>query len=47
MQVGSGSGGIGAVSAGFAELLIPLVIVLIVGFGVFKLAKLLWALFGQ
>jgi Sec-independent protein translocase protein TatA len=39
----SGSGGIGAVSAGFGELLIPLVVVLVVGFGVFKLAKLLWA----
>jgi hypothetical protein len=45
MQVGSG--GVGAVSLGLGELLIVLVVVLLVGIGVFKLAKLLWALFGQ
>ena len=42
-----GSGGIGAVSFGLSELLIGVVLVLVVGFGLFKLAKLLWSLFGQ
>jgi hypothetical protein len=42
-----GSGGIGAVSLGISELVIGGVIVLVLGFGLFKLAKLLWALFGK
>jgi hypothetical protein len=39
----TGSGGIGAVSFGVSEALILLVLVLLVGFGVWKVAKLLWA----
>ena len=39
----AGAGGIGAVSFGISEALALLVIVVLVGFAAFKLAKLLWA----
>ena len=38
-----GSGGLGAVSIGLSETLIGLVILVAVVFGIWKLAKLLWA----
>ena len=44
----SGSGGLGAVSVGVSEAvigLVLLVIILVVLFGLWKLAKLLWAAF--
>ena len=40
-----GSGGLGAVSIGISETLIGLVILVVVVFGIWKLAKLLWAAF--
>jgi hypothetical protein len=40
-----GSGGLGAVSIGLSETLIGLVILVAVVFGIWKLAKLLWAAF--
>lgn len=40
-----GSGGLGAVSIGLSETLIGLVILLAVVFGLWKVAKLLWAAF--
>jgi hypothetical protein len=40
-----GSGGLGAVSIGISETLIGLVILVAVLFGVWKVAKLLWAAF--
>jgi hypothetical protein len=46
----SGSGGIGAVSIGLSETVIGLVIlvnILVVLFGLWKLAKLLWAEFSN
>ena len=46
----SGSGGLGAVSVGVSETVIGLVIlvaILIVLFGLWKLAKLLWAAFSN
>ena len=39
----TGSGGIGAVSFGLSEGLILVLLVLLVGFGIWKIAKLLWA----
>ena len=39
----TGAGGLGAVSIGLSEGLALLVVVLLVAFAVFKLAKLLWA----
>lgn len=44
---GTGSGGVGFVSIGINEIIILLVVVLLVGFGVWKLAKLLWATLGS
>ena len=44
----TGSGGIGAVSIGLSEpfvVILLLAVVVVVGFGVWKLAKLLWAAF--
>jgi hypothetical protein len=38
-----GSGGLGAVSFGISESLVALVLLVAVLFGVWKLAKLLWA----
>ena len=38
-----GSGGLGAVSVGIPEALIVLVVVVVVLFGAWKLAKLIWA----
>ncbi len=43
----TGSGGLGAVSVGISELLIGLVILLVVLFGLWKLAKLIWAAFSS
>jgi hypothetical protein len=40
-----GSGGLGAVSIGISETLIGLVILIVVVFGIWKLAKLVWAAF--
>ena len=40
-----GSGGLGAVSIGLSETLIGLVILVAVVFGLWKIAKLLWAAF--
>ena len=40
-----GSEGLGAVSVGISEALIGLVILIVVLFGIWKLAKLLWAAF--
>ena len=40
-----GSGGLGAVSIGLSETLIGLVILVAVVFGLWKVAKLLWAAF--
>jgi hypothetical protein len=40
-----GSGGLGAVSIGISETLIGLVILIVVVFGLWKLARLLWAEF--
>jgi hypothetical protein len=40
-----GSGGLGAVSIGLSESLIGLLILIVVVFGLWKLAKLLWAAF--
>jgi hypothetical protein len=40
-----GSGGFGAVSIGLSATLIGLVILIVVVFGIWKLAKLLWAAF--
>ena len=45
---GAGSGGFGAVSAGIAEplvLLVILVLVVLLGFGLWKVVKLLLAVF--
>jgi hypothetical protein len=39
------SGGLGAVSIGLSETFIGLVILVAVVFGIWKLAKLLWAAF--
>ena len=40
-----GSGGLGAVSIGISGWLLILVIALLVVFGVWKIAKLIWAAF--
>ena len=40
-----GSGGLGAVSIGISDTLIGLVILIVVVFGLWKLAKLVWAAF--
>jgi len=42
---GTGSGGLGAVSFGISEALVGFIVLLIVLFGVWKLAKILWAAF--
>jgi hypothetical protein len=39
----TGSGGLGAVSIGISESLIGLIILAVVLFGLWKLAKLIWA----
>ena len=39
------SGGLGAVSIGISETLIGLLILAVVVFGIWKLAKLVWAAF--
>jgi hypothetical protein len=41
----TGSGGIGAVSIGISETLIGLIVLVIVLVAVWKLAKILWAVF--
>jgi len=41
-----GSGGLGAVSVGFSPWLI-IVVLIALAFGVWKVAKLLWAMFGS
>ena len=38
-----GSGGLGAVSVGIPEAVLVLVVVLVVVFGAWKLAKVIWA----
>lgn len=38
-----GSGGLGAVSVGIPEAVIALVVIVVVLFGAWKLAKLIWA----
>ena len=43
MNLDDGSGGLGAVSFGIDARLILLVLVLLIAFGIWKLAKLLWA----
>lgn len=40
-----GSGGIGAVSIGFADTVVFVLLAFAIVFGVWKLAKLLWAVF--
>ena len=45
MPSAQGSGGIGAISIGISETLIGLVILVAIVFGVWKVAKLLWAAF--
>ena len=40
-----GSGGLGAVSIGITESVVVLLVVLAVLFGVWKVAKLIWAAF--
>ena len=42
-----GSGGFGAVSIGISEGLIGLLILVVIVFGLWKLAKLLWAAFSD
>ena len=41
----AGSGGLGAVSIGISDWLLILVITLLAVFGVWKIAKLIWAAF--
>ena len=39
----TGTGGLGATSSGLAEFVIEIAIVLLAVFGVYKLARLIWA----
>jgi hypothetical protein len=41
----SGSGGVGAVSLGISEMFVGVVILLVVLFGIWKIAKIIWAAF--
>ena len=40
-----GSGGLGAVSIGISDWLLILIVVVLVGFGVWKIAKVIWTAF--
>ena len=42
---GSGSGGVGAVSAGMTEIFVFALLALVVLFGIWKLVKMIWAAF--
>ena len=42
-----GGGGVGFVSIGISEALVGLVVLIAVVFGIWKLAKLLWAAFSN
>jgi len=42
---GSGSGGLGAVSAGISEILIFALLAVVVLFAIWKLVKVIWAAF--
>ena len=44
---GSGSGGLGAVSIGISEIFVFALLALVVLFGIWKLAKLIWAAFSD
>ena len=43
----AGSGGLGAVSVGLPAWLLIVILIMVLAFGVWKLAKLLWAMFGS
>jgi hypothetical protein len=42
---GSGSGGLGAVSAGISEIFVFALLALVFLFGIWKLVKMIWAAF--